>query len=92
MPTVESPYYHFTVQVQIKKFHMLNMSGCIATATVIASIVEQHNKGIEIIERPHAYIIAWKYHLELLDLNKNLYLVSRHGSLSYILTVLKSDN
>ena len=66
------------------------MPGCLAITTVITSITKK--EGIEIIEIPHMYIFAEKYHLEWLDLNENLYLASRHVSLSYIQTVLKSDN
>ena len=36
-------------------------------------------------------LLPKKYHLELLDHNENIYLTSRHISLSYILTVLKLD-
>ena len=45
-----------------------------------------HNskKGIRIIEIPSTYSIAQIYHLELLDLNKNLCLIPRDIYLSYV--------
>ena len=52
---MESLYYHLTVQVQRKKFYMLTMSGCLATATVIASITKK--KGID-NRNTHMYIFA----------------------------------
>ena len=45
-----------------------------------------HNIGIEIID------ISPAYHLELLELNKNLYSTSRHIYLSYVYMVLRLNN
>ena len=42
------------------------------------------------MEIPHAYIIPYKYYLALSDLTENLYLASRHISLSYTQMVLTS--
>ena len=81
MKTIKSLNYHLTVQVQkgilhVKHVRLLGNSDCWHSS--------QHNKDIEVIEIPLAYIIAYKHYLELLNFNENLYLASRHGSLSYI--------
>ena len=66
------------------------MSGLLGNSDCQHSL--QHNKGIEIIEIPHAFVIAWKYHLELFNHNENSHLAFRHISLLYTQTVFKSDN
>ena len=47
--------------------HAIMLSGCLATATVIASIQVEQNKGIEIIEIPHAYIFTLKISLRIMS-------------------------